>query len=98
MNTFRYEKLKRSNAASFCELNVHVFCCCVSNFLIYILSANNGERVIFENIFAHFLSTFNRKKNYLPSCLSKLNSLSFTFKFVLSKLSMLSWVFVLNLL
>ena len=36
--------------------------------------------------------------NYLPSCLSKFDSLSFTFNFVLSKLSMLSCVFVLNLL
>ena len=42
---------------TFCELNVHVFCCCVSYFLIYILSlsSNNGERVIFKNIFVHFL-------------------------------------------
>ena len=36
--------------------------------------------------------------NYLPSCLSKFDPLSFTFNFVLSKLSMLSCVFVLNLL
>ena len=36
--------------------------------------------------------------NYLPSCLSKFDSLSLTFNFVLSKLNMLSCVFVLNLL
>lgn len=40
----------------------------------------------------------NSVSNYLPSCLSKFDSLSFTFNFVLSKLSMLSCVFVLNLL
>ena len=44
-----------------CELNVHV----VLYFLIYILSlsSNNAERVIFKNIFVHFLTTFSRKKN-----------------------------------
>ena len=42
--------------------------------------------------------TPNSVSNYLLSCLSKFDSLSFTFNFVLSKLSMLSWVFVLNLL
>ena len=36
----------------------------------------------------------NSVSNYLPSCLSKFDSLSFTFNFVLSKLSMLSCVFV----
>ena len=49
------------------------------------LPSNNGEHVIFESIFVHLLNTFSRKKipssvsNYLPSCLSKFDSLSFTF-------------------
>ena len=45
--------------------------------------------------FAFSLHLVGRKipdsvSNYLPSCLSKFDSLSFTFNFVLSKLSMLS--------
>ena len=38
----------------------------------------------------------NSISNYLPSCMTKFVSLSFSFNFVLSKLSMLSCVFVLT--
>ena len=41
--------------------------------------------------------TPNSVSNYLPSCLSKFDSLSFTFNFVLCKLSMLSCVVIFSL-
>ena len=40
--------------------------------------------------------TPNSVSNYLPSCLNKFDSLSFTQNFALSKLNMLSCVFVLK--
>ena len=109
MNTFQYEVLKHSNAASFCEHFVNQRCTCffvVSYFLTYrrcfhLTMANVSYLKIFS--FSFSLHLVERKipnsvSNYLPSCLSKFDSLSFTFNFVLSKLSMLSCVFVLNLL
>ena len=60
------------------------------------------ERVIFKSTFVHFIITFSRKlphfvSNYLPLRLNKFDLLLFTLNFVLSKLRMLSCVFVLNL-
>ena len=108
MNTFRYEVLKCSNAALFCEHFVNLRCTCfVVVFCIFLLRyfhltmANMSYWKIFSFTFSLHIAERNipnSVSNFLPSCLSKFDSLSFTFNFVLSKFSMLSCVFVLNLL
>ena len=55
MNTCRCEVLSKCS-------NVHVSYCCVSYFLIWMLSSNNGERVMSKSIFVHLLNALSRKR------------------------------------